>query len=280
MRLLRRREQRVENRRRIVRYSLIAGSVVGLIGGVYGFASLFSAKQTTEVPIVKAEAGPVKIRMEGDEGKAVPHQEKTIYNQLAAQDAPSTGETLLPEPEQPVAHTPALGEDFLSHLDESESSSVVKNELTAAPLEDVRPEQDQQASPEGDQKIDLAHSPSKPAISVAVAAEEEAPLNVMGEHVEKKKQTTAKAAPKAKYGVQLAAMRTQEAADQEWQRLKKMPRVGALLRTLKPNFERIDLGAARGVRYRLWVAAENEEAARKFCQALRSLGIDCLLKRP
>ena len=81
------------------------------------------------------------------------------------------------------------------------------------------------------------------------------------------------------YRVQLAAARTQEKAEAEWQRLRKLH--PDLLGNLALTVNRADLGSTKGVFYRLRVGPLNHEgSARKLCTNLAKRKVACLLVKP
>lgn len=80
-----------------------------------------------------------------------------------------------------------------------------------------------------------------------------------------------------RYRLQLTAVRSAEAAEREWQRLRRAH--GDLLGQLKSSIEQADLGS-KGVFYRLRVGPiPDMEAARKLCDALTQRKEACLIVR-
>lgn len=80
-----------------------------------------------------------------------------------------------------------------------------------------------------------------------------------------------------RYRLQLTAVRSAEAAEREWQRLRRAH--GDLLGQLTRSIEQADLGS-KGVFYRLRVGPiPDMEAARKLCDALTQRKEACLIVR-
>jgi len=76
------------------------------------------------------------------------------------------------------------------------------------------------------------------------------------------------------YAVHLASFRTRDAAEREWKRLGAA--YGKLLGGLEARFPRVDLGAEKGVYYRLLAGPLADAArARELCQALRKHKVEC-----
>lgn len=81
------------------------------------------------------------------------------------------------------------------------------------------------------------------------------------------------------YRVQLAAARSEPAIRSEWDRLKS--RNTDLLGNLDLQVTRIDLGATKGVFYRLRAGPlENETAAKALCERLKQRKLGCLVVKP
>jgi cell division septation protein DedD len=75
--------------------------------------------------------------------------------------------------------------------------------------------------------------------------------------------------------VQLASLRSREEAAQEWERLRRGQE--DLLGELSPVIQRADLGAERGIYYRLRAGPlADGPAAIALCGSLRERGVDCL----
>ncbi|MBC7137112.1 MAG: SPOR domain-containing protein [Oceanibaculum nanhaiense] len=80
------------------------------------------------------------------------------------------------------------------------------------------------------------------------------------------------------FKVQLAAVRSDEAAKQEWNRLKN--RYKEELGALSLTVQRVDLGAGKGVYHRIQAGPLDEAAAERACTALKAKNQACLVVRP
>ncbi len=88
------------------------------------------------------------------------------------------------------------------------------------------------------------------------------------------KASSAKGADGKGYAVHLASFRTREAAQREWKRLGAA--YGKLLGGLDARFPRVDLGAEKGVYYRLLAGPlADAKRARALCKALRKHKVEC-----
>jgi len=79
--------------------------------------------------------------------------------------------------------------------------------------------------------------------------------------------------------IQVGAVRSRDAARQEWNRIKG--RCGALLDGFQPDIVRADLGPPRGVYYRLHIGPIVEpQDAESLCDALSGRGVNCFVVDP
>jgi hypothetical protein len=77
----------------------------------------------------------------------------------------------------------------------------------------------------------------------------------------------------------LGAVRTTEAAQQSWTQLKTAQ--PDILGNLPANAVRVDLGADRGVFYRIMAGPIADEAsATRSCNALKQRNVACILVKP
>ena len=81
------------------------------------------------------------------------------------------------------------------------------------------------------------------------------------------------------FRIQLAAVRSQEAAQQEWEKMKTAH--GPVLGRLSSQIVRVDLGGERGVFFRIQAGPYGDaDAARRACTALKERNVSCLVVRP
>ncbi|MEX2644327.1 MAG: SPOR domain-containing protein [Acetobacterales bacterium] len=93
---------RTPNRRRLLPVVLLVLLLVagGLVGWQY-FAAFTQQSAQQEIPIVRAEPGPVKVRPEEPGGMRIPNQDKLVYGRLGETGEPRV-ERLMPPAEQPM----------------------------------------------------------------------------------------------------------------------------------------------------------------------------------
>jgi len=226
-----------------------------------------------QVPMVRAEKGPIKLRPKTPGGMDVPFQDKLVYDQLSEAPPKPQVTQLLPPPEEPVAPPKAPAAESLA--EQAPPKTEVLRLLEEAPVAAPKPvEKPAKAAPKPAEK--LAKAAPKPAEKLAKAAPKPA---------EKTEPTptpkvTASAAPIVAKGgrIQVAALRSERDALDQWARLQKAH--GDLLGGLTPHVQRVDLGA-KGIFFRLQAGPiDGRGAAKALCAKLQKRKSGCLVVRP
>jgi len=206
--------------------------VIGVFAGGLWFAYQQGLRHggaitgAADVPLIRADERPTKMKPENPGGMVVPDRDKLIYTQKRA-----AVEHLLPPPEKPMARpgTP----------------------LAATPADAPQP-------PAG-----LAAAPAQPAQVAGKPPQAATPAG--------------KSATVQKSGgmrIQLGSVRSEEAARQEWDRIRRANL--DLLASITATPIRADLGA-KGVFYRL-VTAPIADADR-LCGELKRRNVGCVIAR-
>mgnify|MGYP002629577267 CR=1 FL=1 len=255
-----------------------------------------------ETPLVRAEITPVKIRPDNPGGLQVPNRDKLVYGRMqgAATSEEQTVERLLAEPEKPlsaptetaiptIAKVPKLADVRQAQpppppkapTAASGAKAPLKLSKSSAP---IRLDKNIGSKPNKSSDSKPAAIVSKPKTAVAKPA---LPSKTVAKQVAPNPQPIAsKISPPAKmktasrgvYRVQLAAARTEELAQTEWNRVRR--RNLDLLGDLGLAITRADLGT-KGVFYRVRVGPLADDArARALCGALSKRKIGCLVIKP
>jgi hypothetical protein len=295
-------------RRGIVNAAIVAGGLA-VFGGIIFYAYNQGMRAGTEsvAPILRAEAGPTKIRPDDPGGMEVPHQDKLVYDRLNPSSSQDGGEVerLLPPPETPMERPRAepdlpAEEPMMPMAEEGEGElagarAPAMEQPAPAPVPQQRPIQQQpayqsttpaQAPTEPVQQRVPTTSPppsvasSKPQQLVPPPAQTVAPKPAPQVAAPPKPMTPAPVpAPAATSGtvrLQVAAVDSEGKAATEWSRLqKKFP---AELGGLSMRTVRVDLGA-KGIFYRIQGGPVDEARARQICAALSAQGAGCVLVR-
>jgi cell division septation protein DedD len=211
-------------------------------------------EEQTGVPVIHADDKPIKTKPADRGGMDVPNQDKLVYQNMGGNDGNARTERLLPPPEQPQAppaqqpRTPSIKPAFPVPPPQAAPSGGPPAESQAAVPVNPPP---------------AAAPPVPPAASgqTAVAAATTARSPVV---------------PAATTGwlVQLAAVRSEADAKNEWGRIRNANK--DLLGDLPTNVMRVDLGA-KGVFWRLRAGPLDEGHARSLCAALAKRSQGCLL---
>ncbi len=259
-----------------------------------------------EVPLVRAEGGPVKVRPENPGGLQVPNRDKLVYNRLAGgEEGTPPVEHLLPRPEAPLPmpmpkteSAPRAGTDEAGQpkTERVPALADVKS-VTPPPPPPSPPAAVQQAG--GPIKLSKRTEPlslrknvspqpapdAEPKPRVSAAKPLPAPAPKPPEPAQRAALPTAPSASSAAeqndkvFRVQLAAARTPEAARAEWDRVRRKNL--DLLGDLGLSVTKVDLGPKNGVFYRLRVGPlAGDTEARKLCAELAKRRIGCLVIKP
>ncbi len=278
-----------------LRSLLIATALIGVaIAGAAGWYMLAGGTASdgkVTAPLIPADNEPYKVRPADPGGMQVPNQDKLVYDRLepSGSERPEV-ETLLPEPATP-SEPPAS-----SAVDAPETVALPKA-LSDGPMDPPPPpSEDLDAASEAASPATAA--PAAPAASeaapdvtppraptetkAATVAAAPRPSETAAPEVKDTPAETQQPAPAAKqpsmaggdYMVQLAALRSEEAARTSWGRLQgKYP---TLLGALTLVVERADLGD-KGVFYRVRATGlDSEAAAKDLCAALAKDKVGCL----
>jgi hypothetical protein len=277
-------------RRGVTAPFLIAAVVLLLFGSVlWWFYSSGGEQIGGEVPVIAAEETPIKEKPAEEGGLEVPDQDKLVYNNITeGEDQTSGVEQLLPAPEEPV--TPPQPEAAVTA-----APAVVTGTAQPAPL---APSEEDIDAAMGD-AAPLPEAPAAPAATAPAAPEPPAPAAAAAEQPAAPSSTTQEAAvpapaaptaaatapaepaqPIARSGwkIQLAAVKSEQAARQEWGRMQKAH--PDLLGDMRLTVQRADLGD-KGVFFRIQGGPlPDRTTAEDVCAELKSTKQPCLVVKP
>jgi len=233
--------------RRRLRGPLLVLVVMALsAGGLWVAYNNSQTRAPGDVPVIQADQGTTKTRPQQPGGMAIPDQDKLVYNQGKG---PPQVEKLLPPPEIPLPRPAPSGE--------------AASATPAAPVVPVTPAVPPPAPPPA---APATAAPATTAPGVAAVPPPPAPA------------PPAPAAAVTGYRLQLGALRSEDAARQEWEKLKKAH--GDLLGGLNAAWPRADLGE-RGIYYRIQAGPVGDVAAAEhLCGELKRRNVGCILVRP
>lgn len=259
--------------------------LIGLVGG---------GGDEAETPLVRAEITPVKIRPADPGGLQIPNRDKLVYGRMqgAAAASEQMVERLLAEPEKPlsaptetaaptIANVPKLADVRQTQPappPQAPSAAAGAASSSRAPLKLSK-----SSAPLRLDKNIGSTPPAKVGQPITAAAASASPSKKVAEPVAPNPQpakstVSTPTASKGVYRVQLAAARTEDGAQAEWNRVRR--RNLDLLGDLGLAITKADLGT-KGVFYRVRVGPlADEQRARALCSALGKRKIGCLVIKP
>ena len=206
---------------------------------------LLVVEDAYDIPLIRANLGPVKVRPENPGGMQVPDQDKLVYDRMRGDEKPPEVERLLARPEPPLPPPTAT------------PPAPAEKAATAPPSLTPPPKAAPAAPPT--EEVQAA----KPPPALAPPPPKAVPPPAAGGDLK----------------VQLAAVRSLTQARGEWERLRR--KNGDLLGKLRLFITKADLGPAKGVYFRLRAGPLVSEAkAKALCVSLAARKIGCLVVRP
>lgn len=255
----------------------IAMAALTVFGGLIGYTYFsHSGGVSGPVPLIKADTRPMKTAPENPGGMEVPNQDKEIYARIdrnAPQGQQPRVERLLPPPESPMPRPrpPAAPPPLEPEIPASPSLEPPPNAVEVPQPPAAAPPRAAAPAPVP------APPPAKPAAPTP-APQQQAQAPRAAPVAPPPPQAVAPSAGGARYRIQLAALRTNEDATREWDKLRRAHM--ELLGPLSLNVVRADLGD-RGTFYRIQAGPlADERAAKDLCHKLAEKKVGCLVVRP
>jgi outer membrane biosynthesis protein TonB len=245
----------------------LALAALGVFVGIvwYAYDQGRQVGNDAAAPLIKAPSKPVKIKPRDAGGMRVPDQDKLVLQDVNGAKVERV-ERLLPQPETPVLPAQTASTTDTAVATAPKPPPVVPQVQAEAPR---RPEPPKIVKPVTDPPPASAAvtAPATPAVKEATPAAKPAPAK------------TAAATPATgNFRVQIAAVRSQQRAEAEWQRVqRKNPNV---LSGLTLMTQQINLGADKGIFFRIQAGPLSRQQAAKICQVLKSRKQACILVRP
>ncbi len=238
---------------------LLVVAVAGIGGGSWWVYRSDLPRQAPEnVPVIHSDAAPVKTAPTDPGGMIVPDQDSVLLNrqgrgEAAGRNLPKV-EELLPDPE-PILPRPVAPAKQVAAAPPPPPQQVATPPVPQ-PVPSPPPASPVQAAPQ------LATAPPPPVAAPALPAATAPTVAASGKG----------------YRLQLGALKTEDAAKQEWLRLQKAQ--ADVLGKLALAVSRIDLGD-KGTYYRIQAGPIADPAqAAQACDTLKSRKIGCILVKP
>ncbi len=275
---------------------IFLGTVLGIgLAGVVSWFILspdYSKVEDAEIPVVRKPQTAVKVQPADPGGMEILNQDKTVYDIVEKKDTSEVKvENLLPPPEEPKFPTMPEQPEPPAKIVAADSSVIADAEkiiqsAEPQPAQEAPAPQPAPAQPEPKAEIKVvvkdlsaqpaATTPPAPPVDKAetaktTVAEPPAPAKSVVAEVK-----TPPLATEGSWQIQLISSPNRAAMPKAWEDLsKKYPS----LKDLPHEIQEADLGA-KGVFYRLMAGsfAERREAD-KICNAIKTAGGSCLVKK-
>lgn len=249
----------------------------------YAYHQATKAGEQGVAPLIKAEDGPSRVKPDEPGGAPEP-QDSGVYERMASdQPAAPKAESLLPPPETPVAHPATTAETkSMAAVAPAAGETTVPIPAPPAPAAAKPAEQSQPPAMKSAETPAAASSSAKPVETAAKPTDMSA-KSVESNPAEAKPAEEAKAtesgateskAAAGSYRVQLAALRSQDAADGQWKKLQKT--YPDLLSSLSVTVVKVDL-TGKGTFFRVQAGALSESAAKELCSQLKQRKAECIV---
>jgi cell division septation protein DedD len=240
------RDEEPPRRPRRVLATVLALLIMGLFSGGLWLAYVQGKHHTGgdaasgDVPLIRADERPTKVKPEQPGGMEIPDRDKLIYNPTR-----KVVEHLLAPAEKPMPR-PAPSPPSQTEAARSSTGAMLPPsglpENSPAATQTAQPQQQAATSP--GKAAQAPSSPSKPAAGTRL---------------------------------QLGSLRSEDAARQEWERIKR--KNSDLLGSLSATPVRADLGD-KGIYYRIQAGPiADPAAAERICGELKQRSIGCILAR-
>ncbi len=259
------------------RGNLLRGAVavlaLAVFAGVVWYAYQWGVgdEQIVELAVVRAEPGPEKVKPEDPGGMQIPYQENLVLNRNSEPEAPRV-ERLLPPPEVPLptvlpVEEPAPAPVEETTVEETTVEETAAGDLAQTVIEDLAPASAGAVPPPPAEPTAPAAAPTQGASGSAGGAE--APATPTAEPQVAEVVGT--------FALQLASLKSADAAEKEWARLRKaFPDLlaGLSLFVVPADVE----GVGQVHRLRIGTFQTHSTAA-DLCAQLKAKGQDCFIVR-
>jgi hypothetical protein len=301
-------EGAIQRRRRNRRVLLLSAALVIAVVAVWAWS--MNRGGDGDVPVIAAETTPEKVKPAEEGGLQVPNQNVQVLDNMDSSAPPTAeAETVLPPPEQPVTPPAPAIEDTQPAPDATtdnatatlqdvpvvtapEPPAVESSGVEAPAVTDTAPEPAPAPAAEAEQAPAVETPPAAPAAEATPEPAPEQPAQAAAPEpapapepepapapaaTQEAAVAPAPAAAGGNARIQLAAVKTEDAAQKEWAKMQKAypEQLGGLTLTV----ERVDKGAS-GIFYRIQAGPlADKNAAKKLCASLKQRGQDCLVAK-
>ncbi len=264
-------------------FTIIVVTVTGLVFATYRLGVREGGKD--EPPVIVADAGPEKIEPDEPGGLEIPHQDKLVYDRVSGEES-ETVENLLPESEEPIEvaglREATPGADSGDALDELIRSTAVDEDSTDSASGDTVNVADasEVISEISPSVIDTQPAPTpERVVETILDVPDEKETPEAAELPAQPASTGSVSATSGAFVVQVGSFKGAELAVAGWERLKQKNE--DLMPEMRPDVKVVDLGAEKGVWYRLRIGPfADKNSAASMCNALQARNQGCFVTKP
>ncbi len=267
------RQQAARRSRSLLRSGIRIGSLLLVLGGfgalvVYAYNWGTGEIAESQVPVVAADQTPEKEAPSERGGLTVPYQDALVLNETSKGQQV---ERIIPPPEEPMIVQPA--EDPAPTVESAPATAKAVSDAEEAAASESS---DPIASLIQMAELDAANTDAK---GIADAPEEVAASEPpVAPAADPQTQQLAQVGQVSGFKVQLASLKTEDAARSEWARVQQANK--DLLGGLKLDIQRVDL-QDKGIFYRIQGGPlPSRETASDICAQLKGRGQPCIVVAP
>ena len=276
-----------ERRRRRLRNRLmLGGAAVILLAGFWILSGGDGAND--EIPVIAADGTPERVKPEEEGGLTVPNQDVAILNNDTAA-ATAAAETVMPAPEQPATPPPppepapaavdpaVTAPEMASAIPSVSAPEPTEIPSVAAPTELTPDAQPAQPSAEAAEATTTVAAAETTAATTEQPAVETAATETASASVVPSVKAAVQPVPGGKIRVQLASVKSEDGARQEWSRLQRAH--PALLGGLELHVEKFEKSAGE-IYYRVQAGPLGDSASAKLiCSELKQKNQACIVAK-
>jgi cell division septation protein DedD len=234
-----------------VRFVVFLLLLVGfVVGAWYIFHCFRGTPNPAELPLIRADDSPYKMKAEDKGVPGINHQDKLVYGRIRNDEQAPPIEHILPDPESPTA---------LGQLKEAPETvqmveQYIPEDVMLEKVAEISSEPAKQTAP----SIDSIEALIEKAAPAEKAASVEKPVP----------------AKKGKILIQLGSLKSHDLAEAEWSRVSKKHK--DILGGFEPKIQKVDLGEEKGIYHRLRTGPfETVEKAQAACTSLKEKKVEC-----
>lgn len=266
---------------------LMTLAVIAVLGTVlwYSYPKEKDYREANSVPLIRADAGPIKTVPNDPGGMDVPYRESTVFDTLRkarAENGEGEVENLLSETEEPMSraqmfagvNTEIEGETKDMIAGDARTANDGNTQESSAEVGSIAAVNVDKGAPKTRESSVVKPDTVKERAALAAVESQAVDAPVPSRKPEEAADNMSRTEPAAGstviaatggYLVQLASVRSRNDAEKMWRRLQKT--FPAQLGTLDLNIDVADLGS-RGIYYRVQGGAVSEPRARAICSVI------------